>query len=229
MLKAFISWSGGKDCCFAAYKAKQQGLELVYLLNMVTEDRQRSCSHGINAQWLLRQAEAMGISLLQFPTTSDNYQSVFTSALKELHYNGVTSGVFGDIDFEPHREWIYNVCKPSGITPLLPLRGGNQKQIVRDFIELGFEAKVIATRVDLLGEEWLGRVVDKEFLKDIADLNIDITPCGEAGEFHTLVVDGPIFKKRLEIRDAEAEKRGEHWFWNIKKIELVEKVHGVHS
>ena len=229
MIKGFVSWSGGKDCCLAAYQAKLQGIEIAYLLNMVTADGQLSCSHGINAQWLLRQAEALDIPLLQVPTKGDNYQNIFTEALKELKYNGVATGVFGDIDFEPHREWIENTCRPSGITPVLPLWGGNQKQIIRNFIESGFKAKVISTRADLLGEEWLGRTIDKQFLQDMADVNQNITPCGEAGEFHTLVIDGPIFKKRLEIRDAAPQKRGEHWFWDIKKIELVEKVYGVHS
>ena len=221
--KAFISWSGGKDCCLAAYKAIRQGVIVVYLLNMVTQDGQRSCSHGIAAQWIRQQSEAMDIPLLQFPTTNDNYQSVFVNALHHLNKEGVTAGVFGDIDFEPHREWIEKVCAPSGITPILPLWGGNQSKIVMDFIGLGFEAKVIAIRADLMGKEWLGRMLDKGFLEDVADLNKDITPCGEAGEFHTLVVDGPIFEKRMEIRDAETVKRGEHWFWDIKKIELLGK------
>jgi len=223
MTKAFISWSGGKDCCLAAYKAIRQGIKIVCLLNMVTQDGQRSCSHRIAAQWIRQQSEAMDIPLLQFPTTNDNYQSVFVNALHYLNKEGVTAGVFGDIDFEPHREWIEKVCAPSGITPILPLWGGNQSKIVLDFIELGFKAKVIATKADLMGKEWLGRMLDKEFLKDIADLNKHVTSCGEAGEFHTLVVDGPIFKKRTEIRDAETVKRGEHWFWDIKRIELGEK------
>ena len=226
MEKAFISWSGGKDCCMAAYQSKQQGLEIAYLLNMVTQDKKRSCSHGIAAQWIRKQAEAIGIPLLQFPTTDDNYQSVFIDALHNLCDMNVSKGVFGDIDFEPHREWIEKVCVKAGITPILPLWGRNQNKIMTDFIKLGFEAKVIATRADLLGKEWLGRVVDKDFLKDIVKLKKEITPCGEAGEFHTLVVDGPIFKKRLEIHNAVPEKRGEHWFWDIKKLELAEKVHG---
>ena len=226
MQKAFISWSGGKDCCLAAYQAKQQGLDIRYLVNMVTSDKQRSCSHGIAAEWIRKQAEAIGLPLLQFPTTGDNYQTIFTDALKELSYDGITIGIFGDIDFEPHKEWIEQVCAPSGIKPVLPLWGKNQQQIAQDFIGLGFQAKVVATRADILGQEWLGRTVDEEFLKDIAGLNKNITPCGEAGEFHTLVIDGPIFQNRLEISDAVPEKRGEHWFWNIKEIELAEKIRG---
>ena len=226
MLKAFVSWSGGKDCCLAAYRAKQQGIKIVCLLNMVTADKKRSCSHGIAARWIRQQAKAIGIPLLQFPTTTDNYQKVFTDALKELHTHGVTAGVFGDIDFAPHREWIEQVCTPSGITSLLPLWGRNQNEIVTDFITLGFQAMVVATQTDRLGKEWLGRTIDKKFLKGIVDLKKNITPCGEAGEFHTLVVDGPMFKQSLKIGDAVPEKRGKHWFWDIKKIELVEKVLG---
>jgi diphthine-ammonia ligase len=77
-----------------------------------------------------------------------------------------------------------------------------------------------------MGKEWLGRTLDKQFLKDIADLNKNITPCGESGEFHTLVIDGPIFKKHMEILETETVKRGEHWFWDIKRLELVEKGRG---
>ncbi len=221
--KAFVSWSGGKDCCLAAYKAIQQGIELNCLLNMTTNDGGRSCSHGMAARWIRLQSEALGIPVLQYPTTNDNYAEVFTNTLLELVKQGVTVGVFGDIDFNPHREWIEKICAPAGINPLLPLWLGDQNKIVNEFIKLGFEAKVVATRADLMGKEWLGRTLDKKFLKDIADFNKDITPCGEAGEFHTLVVDGPIFKKHVEIRDAETVKRDEHWFWDIKKIELVGK------
>ena len=223
MTKAFVSWSGGKDCCLAAYKAIQQGIELNCLLNMTTNDSGRSCSHGMAAKWIRLQSEALEIPVLQYPTTHDNYAEVFTSALLELVKQGVTTGVFGDIDFNPHREWIEKICAPAGINPLLPLWLGDHNKIVNEFIGLGFEAKVVATRADLMGEEWLGKTIDSEFIKDVAQFNKDITPCGEAGEFHTLVVDGPFFKKRLEILEAGTARRGEHWFWDIKRLELVKK------
>jgi diphthine-ammonia ligase len=225
MKQAFISWSGGKDCCQAAYKALHQGLKVRYLLNMVTQDRQRSCSHGVLAEWIRVQSEALGIPILQYPTTGENYESVFIEALQRLKDEDVTSGVFGDIDFEPHREWIEKVCAPAGISAVLPLWGGQQDKISRDFIQLGFKSVIIATRADLLGKEWLGKPFDTKFLRDLAQSHPQITPCGEAGEFHTLVIDGPIFKKRLEIRDALIVQRGDHWFWEIQKIDLVDKGH----
>lgn len=222
--KSFVSWSGGKDCCLAAYRAAQLGTKISCLLNMVTRDGQHSCSHGIASQWIRLQAEAMEIPLLQYPTTDCNYESVFIDALHYLKQENVATGVFGDIDFQPHREWIEKVCVPVGITPVLPLWMQDQNKVVMDFIKLGFKAKIIAIKADLLGQEWLGRTVNQEFLKEVADLNIDITPCGEAGEFHTLVVDGPLFKKRLEILDASNVMRGEHWFMDIKEMALVDKL-----
>ena len=222
MKNAFISWSGGKDCCLTAYKAVGQGFNVSYLLNMVTADKSRSCSHGISAKWIALQAEVMGFSLLQYPTTGENYQSVFVESLKNLKSLGVTTGFFGDIDFEPHREWIEKICAPSCVKPVLPLWGRSQTEIVSEFIDAGFQAKIVATRADIMGEEWLGRDFDDAFVKDIAK-NKEITPCGEAGEFHTLVVDGPLFKKRINIVSAINVQRGEHWFLDIEKAELVDK------
>jgi diphthine-ammonia ligase len=223
MKKAFVSWSGGKDCCQAAYKAMHQGLRVMYLLNMVTLDRQRSCSHGLAACWIRLQSDALGIPILQYPTSGDNYEAVFVESLQRFKQEGVDTGIFGDIDFQPHREWINNICSQAGVSAILPLWGGDQKKISQDFINSGFESIVIATRADLLGKEWLGRKFDWDFRREIAAGNSGITPCGEAGEFHTLVIDGPMFRKRMEIREAEAVRRGANWYWDIHKIDLIEK------
>jgi diphthine-ammonia ligase len=223
MEKVFISWSGGKDCCQAAYMAKKQGYEIKYLLNMVTNDGQRSCSHGLAAEWISLQSKAMGIPVLQKHTTGDNYESVFTASLAGLKEEGITTGIFGDIDFNAHREWIERVCGNAGVTPVLPLWLGKHDEIARNFIKAGFEAVVVATRADLLGEEWVGRVFNAEFMKDLASFNPEISPCGEAGEFHTLVLDGPLFQKRMKIIETARVQRDKHWFLDIKKIELVNK------
>jgi diphthine-ammonia ligase len=221
--KAFVSWSGGKDCCLAAHRAQKQGLKISYLLNMVTQDRQRSCSHGLAAEWIRVQAKAMDVPVLQYATTSENYREVFVGALAELKKEGVSSGVFGDIDFEPHREWIKEVCASAGVLAVLPLWGGQQEKLSREFIASGFAATVVATRADLLGAEWLGRKFDLKFLKELAGSYPGVTPCGEAGEFHTLVIDGPLFRRRLVIQEALPQQRGEHWFWDIRKIDLRDK------
>jgi uncharacterized protein (TIGR00290 family) len=226
MIQAFASWSGGKDCCLALYRAKNSGMDIRYLVNMVNANGQRSCSHGVRAAAVKQQAAALGIPIVQHRTDGDNYEAVFVKTLKELKKKGIEAGVFGDIDFNEHREWIERVCKAAAITPHLPLWLENQTKLLEEFIAAGFKAVVIAVKADLLGKEFLGRTVDKKFLADIAALNKGITPCGEAGEFHTLVVDGPIFKKRLEIATSEIVSRGEHHFLEILKTEVKDKKAG---
>jgi diphthine-ammonia ligase len=220
MKKAFASWSGGKDCCLALNRALAAGLDIRYLANTVTADGQRSCSHGISAAVIRTQAQALGIPIVQRPTTGDNYRDEFVGMLRAFRREGIEGGVFGDIDFNAHREWIEGVCRETGITPHLPLWLEDQSRLMEEFIAAGFIAVVVAARADLFGEEVLGKKVDRAFL---AALGKDITPCGEAGEYHTLVIDGPIFKKRLEITESKKVKRDERYFLEIGGIEMREK------
>lgn len=175
------------------------------------------------------QAQAIGIPLVQRRTTGNNYEAEFKNMLHTLKQEGVDGGVFGDIDFEEHRQWIDRVCREVNITPRLPLWGESQEALLRDFIDSGFEAVVVVTKADLFGEEWLGRKIDLDFLSHLAELGKtkNITPCGEAGEYHTLVIDGPLFGKRIEILEAKRVLRDEHWFLEIVKCELRHKERGI--
>ncbi len=225
MNQVFTSWSGGKDSCLACYRATLSGLKVRYLANTVTEDGKRSCSHGLSANIIQVQSQAIGIPLVQRRTTGDSYETEFKSMLRIFKQEGVEGGVFGDIDFNEHREWIERVCQETDIIPYLPLWGESQDKILRDFIDLGFEAIVIATKAELLGEEWLGQRVDLNFIQHLGELREtkDITLCGEAGEYHTLVIDGPLFKKRIEIMKTEKVLRSEHWFLEVLDTNLRDK------
>ena len=225
MPEAFVSWSGGKDSCLACYRAIVSGINVRYLLNMVTEDGQWSRSHGLSAELLRVQAKALGIPLVQKQTTNAGYEAEFKNALLAFKQEGITLGVFGDIDFNEHRQWIERVCSAGGLTPLLPLWGQNQEEILKDFIRSGFESVVVATKADLLGEKWLGRKIDAAFLADLNELRKtkEITPCGEAGEYHTYVINGPLFRKRVEIREVSKEIKDDHWFLRIAKCAVKPK------
>lgn len=225
MSQVFASWSGGKDSCLACYRAAASGLKIRYLANMITEDGKRSRTHGVSARVLQMQSQAIGIPLVQRRTTWHSFEAKFKNMLRTFRQEGITGGVFGDIDLNEHREWVERVCQEVDITPHLPLWGESQGEILKDFINSGFKAIVVATKADMLGEEWLGREVDLDFINQLAELRKtkDVTLCGEVGEYHTLVVDGPLFQKRMEIMETRKVFRDEHWFLEILGTELKVK------
>jgi len=225
MHQVFVSWSGGKDSCFACYQAAVSGLKVRYLLNMITEDGKRSWTHGLSTELLQMQSQAIGIPLVQRQTPMANYETEFKDTLLTLKQTGISGGVFGDIDLEEHKEWVDRICRQVDITPYLPLWGQSQEKILRSFIASGFEAIIVVARADLFGEEWLGRKMDWEFLSHLAKLKqtSGIQPCGEAGEYHTFVIDGPLFNQRVEILETNKVLRAGHWFLEILKGELRSK------
>ena len=183
---------------------------------MVTEDGKWSRSHGLSTGVLKLQAKAIEIPLVQRPATTDSYEAEFKRMLQTFKEKGIDGGVFGDIDFIGHRQWIDRVCKEVNIAPYLPLWAESQDKIMGEFIDFGFEAIVVTTNAKLLGEEWLGRRIDLDFLKQLEAKGI--SPCGEAGEYHTLVIDGPMFKKGLEILESDKVLRQGRWFLDISRI-----------
>ncbi len=213
--KAFVSWSGGKDSCLAFYRSLHNGLDIRFLLNMATEDGLRSRSHGLSEDVLKMQAEAIGLPLIQGKTAWDSYEEEFCKILLSIKSQGITEGVFGDIDVKGHREWVERVCIECGITPHLPLWFEDQSKLLKEFIDSGFKALIVAADAAVMGEEWLGREVDMQLLSDLQKNN-RITPCGEAGEYHTLVTGGPLFKKSLAVVKSEKIFRDKHWFLDIQ-------------
>ena len=191
MKKAFISWSGGKDSMLALYRAIRM-VDVPYLLNMLSEGGSVSRSHGLSAELLKAQAAAMGKVIVQEPSTWKGYEEAFKKVVLELKGKGITVGVFGDIELQEHRDWIERVCGDLQIEPIFPLWGIDRIELINEFISSGFRAIVVSTRAEILGEEWLGREIDWEFVKDMkAMVGVDL--CGEKGEYHTFVFDGPIF------------------------------------
>lgn len=213
-MKVFASWSGGKESALATYKAILQGYQVSYLVNFLSEDGKRSRSHGIKAEVLDLQSEAIGIPIVQVKTSWENYEENFKKVVTELKEKGIEGGVFGDMDLEEHREWIERVCAELGIKPLLPLWGIGPEELLADFWGLGLKAVTVATRLD---ESLLGRNLDKAFLAEIRKFGSHL--CGESGEYHTFVTNGPIFKKLLKVTQGKREKRDDVWFLEIS-VEL---------
>ncbi len=216
-MKSFSSWSGGKESCLALYKAIKQGFEVNYLLNLI-DPHGMSRSHGMSAELLKAQAEAMEIPIVQRKTTWGEYETVFKKAVNDLQVGG---GIFGDIDVWEHREWVERVCAEVGVKPYLPLWGMGRREVVNEFMGERFEAIIIATKADILNESYIGCTLDEALIEDLSQNNIDV--CGEGGEYHTLVLDGPIFKNRIDILEGEKILKGEKWFFDIKDYRTSEK------
>jgi len=221
-LKAISSWSGGKDSCFACYKAMQQGYDIKLLLNFISRESKRGCFHGIEGRLLKFQAQRIGIPLVQKEVSPDmrKYEEEFKAAVNELRGNDIGSMVFGDIYLLDHESWIERVCKDLNINALEPLWNSSPENIIDEFLKAGFKTVIVSCKADIMGKEFLGRLVDREMVKELKQKGI--CPCGEKGEFHTLVVDGPIFRKPIKIVKAEAiikESFWKHWFLDIQDYE----------
>ena len=221
MKKVIVSWSGGKDSCLACYKAIKMGYNVSYLLNTISNEYKRVRFHGIKDTLLQKQAHAIDIPLLQIETTADSYEQEFKEAVRGVLSEGIEGMVFGDI-FLHMREFADKICQELCIQAIEPLCGYNPEEILLDFINSGFEAVIVATQANLLGKEWLGRKLDKSFLKYIKRLK-NVDACGENGEFHSIVIDGPIFKQRIDIIKSHKILREGYWFLDIQEYQLITK------
>lgn len=220
-MRVLCSWSGGKESCFACYQTMKEGHEVASLLTVVTTTGNYTRSHRLSAGLLMAQSQAVGIPLYQRRASWNTYEREFTKALTSLKRKGITGGIFGDLALDEHREWVERVCTEAGIVPLLPLWGMERKDLLRAFMAAGFEAIVVAVRRDIMDDRWLGRRIDGKFMEQAEKSGID--PCGENGEYHTLMVDGPIFSKRIEIGEARVTKRGTMAFLQVLDYSLADK------
>ena len=219
------SWSGGKDSCFAYWKAISGGLKVSYLLNFINEDSTRAMSHGLDNNLIALQAKAMELPILQQKVTWETYEAGFKDALVKLKLKGIAGLVTGDIHLQEHKDWIDRVCEDVDIKALLPLWGMDSVQLLTDFIEAGFKAIMVSVKAQFFGKDWLGRQIDSKLSSELSQLaaskNIDV--CGEAGEFHSFVYEGPIFNKRIDITKTDKVLINGYWFLDIRRYKLANK------
>ena len=212
------SWSGGKDSCFACYKAICEGYNVSHLLNFISEEYKRVSFHGTEAKLIQLQAEAIGIPLLQKKTTWNGYEQEFKDAVKSLIPDDVTGMVFGDIYLQEHKDWVERVCRELGIEAIEPLWGQDPERVLLGFIGAGFEATIVSAKSALFDDKWMGQKLDREFLSHLKDNNIDL--CGENGEYHTFVTDGPMFRKKIKITKSQPIMRDGYWFLDTLEYSL---------
>ena len=194
-MKAFCSWSGGKDSCLALKRALENGYDVTHLLTMFDETGVRSRSHSVSLDVMRRQAESLGIQLITPSASWADYEKVFIETLRDLKKQGCEYGVFGDIDLQAHRDWEEKVCAAAEIEAVLPLWNENRLAMVNEFLDEGYRSVVICVNEKFLDASFCGRVFDQNF---VADLPETVDACGENGEFHTFAFDGKIFKTPVD-------------------------------
>lgn len=210
-----MNWSGGKDSAFALHHILQEDeYSVECLLTTVNIDHQRISMHGVRKQLLLMQAERLGISLkiveLPSDTTMETYDAIMQKAMDELKAEGFTHSIFGDIFLEDLKNYREQRLAEVGFTGVFPLWKKDTTQLINDFINLGFKTITCTVNSKLLDESFAGRVIDKDFINDLPS---HVDPCGENGEFHTFVFEGPIFFSPITI------KTGEKVFRNYSKVD----------
>jgi len=223
-MKVVASWSGGKDSCYAYYLATQQGHNVMNLFTMMMTET-KSNFHMIPSGILEAQAESIGIPLIKKTTSATTYEKDFKSVLLECKSMGAEGLVTGDIyEVAGHEEgWLGRVCKEVGLIPVKPLWMGDTKKIYLDYLKTGFKATVVRTKLNLLGLEWLNRTLDRKFYDEILKLG-NVDPCGEGGEYHTVITDGPTFKNKIEIQETQKHiLDGDFGYLEIKKFKVVPK------
>ena len=193
--KSFFNWSSGKDSALALYKILQKKEFYVdKLLTNINKDFSRISMHGLRENILDKQVENIGLSLnkLYFPAdvTMDLYNQKMKERLIILKNEGYKYSVFGDIFLEERAYRDYKLAEIN-LKGVYPLWKQDTKEVLKEFLDLGFKAITVCVNARLLGKEFVGRIIDEQFIKDLPD-NVDV--CGENGEFHTFVFDGPIFK-----------------------------------
>lgn len=215
--KVVMSWSSGKDSASALYEIQQkQEYEVVSLLTTLTEDYDRVSMHGVRQSLLEQQAESLCIPLQQISlpkeASIEEYESEMQAALARFQEAGVSSVVFGDIFLEDIRQYREDKMSKAGMKAVFPLWGRSTAELAQTSVDLGFKAIVTCIDTKVLSKSFAGRVIDASFLRELP-ANID--PCGENGEFHSFVFDGPIFRKRLPLTVGQEILRESFYFCDL--------------
>ncbi|MES2776564.1 MAG: diphthine--ammonia ligase [Bacteroidota bacterium] len=207
------SWSGGKDSCFALMKAKRQGYQPVVLLNVLNEAGKISRSHGIPSAILQSQAEAMNMPVHLISSSWQDYEAKFTAALVELKEKfSLQSAVFGDIDLQPHRDWEEKVCNTAGLDAILPLWQQDRRSLVMEMLEAKIETMIVSCNA-AMGAGFLGKTLTPELIDELEAIGVDA--CGENGEFHTLVLNCPLFTHKIEVDITDKINHEGYWFTGL--------------
>lgn len=209
-----LSWSGGKDCAFTLHKTLKSNKYNITLLTTLTEEYKRISMHGIREELLEAQADSTGLPLekVWIPADCSNelYGSIMEKVLMKYFSQGCRKVIFGDLFLEDIRKFREEKLLSAGMTGEFPLWKRNTALLSEKFIREGYKAITTCIDSQLLDNRFIGRNYDKEFL---ADLPHTVDPCGENGEFHTFVYEGPIFRKPIPFKKGEIVFKSNRYYF----------------
>lgn len=215
MSKFVMSYSCGKDSTLALYRMIKNGNLPAALFVTVNKAENRSYFHGIPKDLIKEVSKSLNIPLILVETNGVNYGARFTEELIKAKNNlKIDSCVFGDIDLEEHRHWCTERCDEAGIKAEFPLWKEDREKVVYEFIDSGFKTIIKNVKLECMGEEFLGKILTKELVNKIKATGSDA--CGENGEYHTFVFDGPIFKYPVEFKVIKTIKNESHGFLEVR-------------
>ena len=217
MEKVLFAWSGGKDSAIALYEILKSGkYEIVSLLTTITEDYDRVSMHGIPRILVEQQAESLGLPLekvfISKDSSNEDYESKMGQVLAGFRQGGITRVVFGDIFLEWVKKYRGDNLSKLGMSGIFPIWGRDTAELAESFVALGFRAIITCVDSKVLDKGFLGRIIDKGFLSELPP---DVDPCGENGEFHSFVFDGPIFKQGIAYTLGESVQRKSFYFCDL--------------
>ncbi|RDY29475.1 diphthine--ammonia ligase [Romboutsia weinsteinii] len=192
-----MSFSGGKDSTLALYRMINRGYNPVAILTTIKKNEDESWTHGLSDDMLQRVSKSLNIPLLKVECDVCEYEKRFEEVLKEAKSMGASICAYGDIDIEDHKKWGIDRCTNADLDYEFPLWQEDRESLVHEFIDSGFTTIIKKVNLSFMGEEFLGKKLTKDVVEDIKKTGSD--PCGENGEYHTFVVDGPLFKSPIEF------------------------------
>lgn len=191
-MKYFVgSFSTGKDSTLAIYKAMCEGMVPLGLVITYNADADKAWFHGLPAHILERLSHSLGITIRLIKTSGEDYENNFACKLSEFRLAGADTCVFGDIDIDEHYRWGADRCYEAGLTPYYPLWHKERRDVVMEFLDSGFTAYITAVDTWYMNQAYLGKKLTKELIEQMEAEHVDV--CGENGEYHTMVTDGPTF------------------------------------
>lgn len=195
--KFVMSFSGGKDSILALYRMINRGYSPAALLTTAKKNEDKSWTHGLSKDLLKKVSNSLNIPLLIVECDVCEYEEKFEEKLRLAKSMGAEICVFGDIDIEAHKKWDKDRCVNSGLIPEFPLWQEDREKLVYEFIDSGFTTIIKTVNLKYMSEDFLGKKLTKEVIKDIKATGSDA--CGENGEYHTFVTDGPLFNCPIEF------------------------------